>query len=267
MSNQHLQKQFIGFLNTPPLWHNEQFGIQQFEFPEINLADFIPEAIPQKLRLGHQMEHVFKQLIAHSSRFEILLHNLPIKEGNRTIGEIDFILRDVKTNKRIHVELTYKFYIINTEIRESIHRLIGPNRRDTFFAKMEKIKNVQFQLLHSKEGSKALNERNIDHTIIQHQVCYKGQLFLPWKDKSSTIHPLNTSCISGYWLRFSDFKSEEFKEFQFYIPFKSEWVIEPNFDVNWRSHFEALAEINLQILIIRSICIECLFLKKIIHLN
>lgn len=243
-----IKKQCIGFLYTPPLWQNEQFGIQQFEFPKLDLTNFIPEEIPSKIRLGHQMEYVFKQLIEYCSDYEVLLHNLPVKSGNRTIGEIDFILKDVQTGELIHIELTYKFYIINPEISEPIHQLIGPNKRDMFFTKMEKIKNQQFQLLHSEEGAKALADRKIDHSKIEHQVCYKGQLFELYGSSPINIRPLNTDCIAGYWLRFNDFNSGEFKKHQFYIPNKSQWVIKPHDKVEWTTLFETLMEINLRML-------------------
>lgn len=243
-----VKQQCIGFLNTPPLWQNEQFGIQQFKFPEIDLKAFQPKAIPSKLRLGHQMEYVFKQLIEYSSDYEVLLHNLPIKSGKQTIGEIDFILKEIQTEELIHVELTYKFYVINPEISESIHQLVGPNRRDMFFAKMEKIKNQQFQLLHSKDGVKALTDKKIDILKITHKTCFKAQLFEPYGSKSINIGPLNTNCITGYWLRFDDFNSGKFKKQQFYIPNKSQWVIEPHSNVEWTSHFESLIEVNLRML-------------------
>lgn len=243
-----VKKQCIGFLNTPSIWINEQFGIQQFDFPAVDLKSFTPEPIPKKIRLGHQMEYVFKQLISHSKEFDVILHNLPVREGKQTIGEIDFILKDSQTEKLIHVELTYKFYIINPEISEPIHRLMGPNKRDMFFTKMEKIKNEQFQLLHSKEGIKALSDNEIAHKEVVHQACYKVQLFIPFKDSSANIRPLNKNCICGYWLRFDDFNTDEFKSYQFYIPFKSEWVIEPHTEVQWRNHFEALMDINLRLL-------------------
>jgi len=248
MSQTHLQKRCAGFLNTPPLWQRTQFGIQQFEFPEIDLSTFQPEAIPERIRLGHQMEHVFKQLIEHSQDYEIVLHNLPVKNENRTLGEIDFILKDVRSQALLHIELTYKFYIIDPEISEPIHQLMGPNRRDMFFTKMEKIKNEQFQLLHSKEGSKALHDNNIDSTKISHQTCYKAQLFEPYGVGSVTIRPLNTNCFKGYWLRFENFKTTEFKPYAFYIPFKSQWVIEPHDTVPWTSHFETLMYLNIRML-------------------
>lgn len=243
-----VKKQCIGFLNTPPLWHNEQFAIQQFEFPEIDLKAFQPKAIPSKMRLGHQMEFVFKQLIEYCPKYEVLLHNLPVKSGNRTIGEIDFILKDVQTGELIHIELTYKFYIIDPEISEPMHQLVGPNKRDMFFTKMEKIKNQQFELLHSEEGAKALADNTIDHNKITHQTCFKAQLFEPYGSKPINIRPLNTNCIAGFWLRFDDFNSEAFKKHQFFIPNKSQWVIEPHLTVDWTPHFETLVEINLSML-------------------
>ncbi len=241
-------KQCLGFINSPPLWTNEQFGIQQFEFPHIGLTSFKPKAIPTKIRLGHQMEYVFKQLIEHDSAYEIVLHNLPIKQGKQTIGEVDFILRDRQSAKLVHIELTYKFYIINTKITEPIHQLMGPNRRDMFFTKMEKIKNEQFALLHSPAGVAALADKGIDHLDLEHETCYKAQLFEPYKSGAINIRPLNLDCICGYWLRLEDLNSEEFKKHQFYIPYKSQWVVEPYEKVPWRSHFEIMMDINLRLL-------------------
>ena len=248
MLQEHPNPQFSGFLSTPPIWINTQFNIQQFEFPDIELIDFIPTPIPQKIRLGHQMEFVFKQLVDLCPEYEVLVHNLPIRNGKQTIGEIDFILRDVETHQLIHVELTYKFYIIDPEISEPIHQLMGPNRRDMFFIKMEKIKNEQFSLLHSKQGRMALAEKGIDHNQITHQACYKAQLFEPFGSKPLNLRPLNPNCIVGYWLRMDDFQTEAFKNQQFYIPYKSQWVLQPHSDVEWTPHFETLLEINLRLL-------------------
>jgi hypothetical protein len=243
-----IKAQCVGFSNTPPLWEKKQFDIQQFEFPELALLPFQPKAIPQNIRLGHQMEYVFKQLVEYSEAYNVVLHNLPIKQRNRTIGEIDFILNDKTRDKLIHVELTYKFYLINPDNQEAIHHLIGPNRRDKFFTKMEKIKNVQFPLLHSEEGSLALFERNIDHFKIEHQCCFKAQLFKPFGSTSVNIGTLNKNCLAGYWLRFDDFNKPEFKNAQYYMPTKSEWVIEPYDQVAWKSHFDIMMDLNLRLL-------------------
>ena len=248
MNIELLRKQCIGFINTPALWQNQQFDIQQFAFPEIDINPFQPKAIPPKIRLGHQIEHLFKQLIEHDANYEVLLYNLPIRRDKRTIGEIDFILNDKKTLELIHVELTYKFYIIYSEISEPIRQLMGPNKRDTFFAKMEKITNQQFPLLHSPEGISTLSNKEIDIAKIRHQACFKAQLFKPYGSKDAHIHPLNKNCIVGEWLRFPDFDVEEFKKYRFYIPYKAEWVIAPHIDVPWSSHFDILTDIKLRLL-------------------
>lgn len=239
-----LKSQSIGFLNTPPIWEKEQFDIQQFEFPNLELQSFEPKPLPGNLRLGHQMEYVFKQLIEYSDAYEIVLYNLQIRQEKRTLGEIDFILKDKITGRLIHVELTYKFYLINPDISEPIHSLIGPNRRDLFFTKMEKIKDVQFPLLHSEEGAKALSERNIDYSKLEHQCCFKAQLFQPFGSKTVDLGVLNKNCLAGYWLQFYDFKKPEFANAQYYIPTKSEWVIEPNDQAVWKSYFEIMSDIK-----------------------
>ncbi len=248
MAVELLHKQIQGFLATPPLWLNEQFGIRQFEFPGIKTEGLSYNKLPSNIRLGHQMEYVFKQLLEHAPNYRLLLHNLPIKNGNRTIGEIDFILRNLELQQTIHVELTYKFYIIHTEMSEPVHQLMGPNKRDMFFTKMEKIRNGQFPLLHSNEGAAALGAKGIDHREITHQACYKAQLFRPFDTESVHIRPLNHDCITGFWLRFDDFNSREFQQNSYYVPYKVEWVIAPHTDVPWCSHFELLLELNLRML-------------------
>ncbi|MBM1107073.1 DUF1853 family protein [Aurantibacter crassamenti] len=248
MQNHFLEKQCAGFLNTPPLWAKDQFGMHQFEFPTIDLTDFSPTPIPQNIRLGHQIEYICKQFLDHSKRYEVLVHNLPIYKDKQTLGEIDFILKDVSTEQFIHVELTYKFYIMNPDITEPIHSLIGPNKRDAFFAKMEKIKNKQYQLLHSVEGAHALKEIGIDHTNIEHQTCFKGQVFKKYGAASTSMHPLNQDCICGYWLRLDEFKGEEFRAFQFYIPSKSEWVMQPHEKAKWTSRKNIIEAITIQML-------------------
>ena len=243
-----IKAQCVGFLKTPSLWEKKQFDIRQFKFPSLALHSFVPKTIPQNIRLGHRMEYVFQQLVEYSEAYEVVLYNLPIRQGKNTLGEIDFILKDSKNDQLIHVELTYKFYIIDPDISEPIHRLIGPNRRDKFFTKMEKIKNIQFPLLHSKEGAETLNDYSIDHSKIEHQCCFKAQLFHPYGNKAVDIGSLNKDCLAGYWLRFDDFNKPEFSNAQFYVPTKSEWVVEPKDQVNWKSHIEIMSDINERLL-------------------
>ena len=242
MSKSH----FLSFLKTPPIWKKKQFDILQFEFPFLDMENFHPKEIPTNLRLGHQMEFVFKELMNYSENYELILYNLPIRNQERTLGEIDFILKDNDTNHFIHVELTYKFYLLDPEIPRPIHRLIGPNRKDRFFDKMEKIKNEQFPLLHSSAGIQALEEHGINHQTIQHQCCFKAQVFIPYQKENLGFGFVNKETITGYWLRLEDFKSIDFIKHQFYVPRKSDWVIQPTEEALWKSHAETLLEVKLK---------------------
>jgi len=237
-----------GFYQTPPLWINEQFGVAQFRFPEINLNSFRAKEIPERLRLGHKMEHAFEQLLQFSEDWSLLAKNIVVKKGKISLGELDFLLTHETSNTHYHVELTYKFYIINPEITEPMHRLMGPNKRDMFYTKLDKLKEKQFPLLYSAELEENLNTLQIDTSQVIQQACFKAQLFMPYKNHGTSIRPLNKNCIHGSWIRFDDFNSTEFKRFEYYTPYKQEWVLTPSLKRNYHSHYNTLLDLNLRML-------------------
>jgi len=239
---------YKGFLETPPLWVNEQFGLQQFKMPPIDVETIRRQPIPNNIRLGHKMEHIFKQCLASQQHYKFLYSNIKIKKEKITLGEIDFLVENTHTNQIVHVELTYKFYIIDTDITEPIHQLMGPNKRDLFLTKMEKIKNNQLPLIFSEEGTSALHTLGIERSKIIQEVCYKAQLFRPYGDSKITISPLNQECITGFWIRFQKFNAPNFKHHSYYIPKKDEWVLQPCKDASWRTHDEVLLEVTIHIL-------------------
>lgn len=242
------QGQIQGFSETPPLWKDKQFGLKQFQFPAFDIEKCGVLEIPDGLRLGHQMEYVFEHLVVQSGRYEVVLRNLPVLEGKTTVGEIDFILKNLEREEVVHVELTYKFYVIDPSISEPIHRLLGPNRRDMFFAKLDKIKTAQLPLVHRPEIKERLSDLKLDLDTLSQQVCFKAQLFVPFETPNIGIRPLNKKCIVGYWLRLEVLEQAAFAAFQYYIPFKKEWVIPPKENVGWISHFEMLMEVNVRLL-------------------
>lgn len=234
-----------GFYETEPLWKNQQFGLKQYDFPKVDVLKNVPSDLPTNLRLGHQMEHVFKQLVSSSTTHEVVLNNLLVEEDKTRVGELDFILKEIKTNTYLHVELAYKFYIINPDISEPIYRLMGPNKRDMFYTKLGKLKEKQLPLLHHDSLNHYWETLEINPNDIHQQCCVKAQLFEPFEGRTS-IRPLNRQCIVGKWIKFDDFNTKEFGAAQYYMPRKLEWVIKPNNDVKWMSHFETLMEVNLR---------------------
>ena len=239
---------FQGFLNTPPLWVKKQFGLEQFSFPEIDIGIYSVPDIPERIRLGHQMEFIFRQCMEYTNDYEIIIHNKPLKESKRTIGEVDFILFDRKKEEYLHIELTYKFYIIDPDISEPIHRLMGPNRRDMFFTKLDKIKNEQLGLLSTAAGKTLLDEYDLRDLDIRPQVCFKAQLFLPFGSEFRHIRPLNTACIAGFWISFDAFNSPEFKNDLYYITYKHEWPVKPSYNEHYIGHYEVMLELNIRMI-------------------
>jgi len=237
---------FSNFINTPPLWHGTAFGVTQFQFPVINLSRFTPQPISNTLRLGHQMEAIFKQLLVYDSPYKILISNLPIRAEKQTLGEIDFLLEHRLNKRLVHVELTYKFYILNTEITVPRLQLNGPNLKDAFAFKLEKIKNQQFPLIHTEASKKVLKNYGIDNSSINSEVCFKAQLFIPYGKKIALDSLFNTGCIAGYWLKILNFNEIDFGKPQYYIPNKKNWAIPPHNDVSWISYEYALKQIREQ---------------------
>lgn len=238
---------FKGFLDTPPLWKKQQFGIHQFDFPRLSVTDLCAVNLPDNLRLGHQMEFVFNHLISNSEHFRIVFNNLLIDEGKLRVGELDFILEDMRTKSHVHVELAYKFYLIDAKKSEPIYRLVGPNKRDMFFTKLDKLKEKQFPLLQHPSLKQYWEASGINPLEIEQQCCFKAQLFEA-VDSVTSIRPLNTDCIVGKWINFDAFNKPEYKSFQYYIPKKIEWVINPHNKVPWASHYEILLDINVRML-------------------
>ncbi len=238
----------LGFYRTPSLWMNTQFGISQFRFPELDFTIFKALPIPERLRIGHKMEHVFAQLIQFSGDWDVVAKNLLVDTNKERIGELDFLIRHKPTAAVYHVELAYKFYIINPRITEPMHRLMGPNKRDMFYTKLDKLKGKQFPLLFNEELNPKLESLNLNLNEIRQEACFKAQLFKPYGANATNIRPLNKNCIQGSWIRFEDFNTQEFKNFEYYIPYKQEWILIPSTKRTYVSHYETLLDINLRML-------------------
>lgn len=236
-------QQIQGFLKTPPLWKGTLFEVEQFNFPEDILLDFIPQPISESIRLGHQIEQLFVQLLAYSKKYNVVLSNHSVKRHKITIGEIDYIIQNTEDQSLTHVELTYKFYLIDPTIPEPIHQLIGPNRKDSFYEKLQKIKTKQFQLLHTEEAINELKNNTISVKDITSKACFKAQLFISYALRKLPILPFEKKCIVGYWFKFQDFKNSEFISQSYYLPTKQEWLIAPHLQVRWQSYSEILPEI------------------------
>ncbi|SMG24686.1 DUF1853 family protein [Arenibacter troitsensis] len=238
---------YKAFFNTPSLWTGELDGLKQFDFPEIYFENLAMGSIPSNVRLGHKIEHIFLKLIQHSRQYKVIGHNIPIRKEKVSLGEIDFLLQDIDSKQFIHIELTYKFYVVPEVGTNMPLHLIGPNQRDSFKAKKERIINHQIPLLKTSEATSVLHRLHINPEELVHRVCFKSQLFIPFLVNNWDVAPFNPSCISGRWVPFHKFNSLEFFEHRYYLPTKPEWLLNPHNEVNWLRHSDILDVVTIQL--------------------
>lgn len=234
------------FVKAPTLKvHSEKYPFSNFIFhEEISLEDNF--TFPEILVLGMQAEALFEAFLTNSKFYNLLSANLQIQGKNRTIGEMDYIVRDLKSNEVLHIELACKFYLYDPDVSVSEEeKWIGPNRKDSLFEKLEKIKQKQFPILHLPETIEALKALNIEKPTVQ-KLCLKAFLFIPRGMRSSEL-PINyNECIVGSWIRFTDFEGEDTNTI-YTIPNKKQWLLPPENMKTWYSFAAIKKEIKTQI--------------------
>lgn len=236
--------QFIGFLNTPSLICNpNNIGFSIFSFKDIPLKNIISEinsiSFSNNLVLGKRIELFFESAIISSEQFQLIAKNIQIQNKERTLGELDFILQDLTSSQYLHIELMYKFYIYDPEISEETARWIGPNRKDSFLQKLEKVKNNQFPLLYTKESQQYLRSLELETEEIQQKICFKATLFIPQNLQDHEFEEINDECICGFWIHLKDFEKYGKSSLQFYAPEKQDWPVSPSYGECWYG-FEAI---------------------------
>lgn len=173
-------------------------------------------------RLGLRFESFIAYWISISPNYELIAQNIQIiealKKGSHTHGELDFIIRDVRTNKTIHLEVAVKFYL-GTEPYNNPFRWFGTNINDQLGKKVEHLKQHQTQL--SEKFSTYLKERC--YTIDTKQCFLKGRLFYPQRTDTSS-QGVTENHLRGQWTQSPHATNNGL----LYLLDKSDWLAELN---------------------------------------
>ncbi|KYZ87723.1 hypothetical protein A3Q32_11110 [Alcanivorax sp. KX64203] len=160
------------------------------DWPHRAAAAGIP---PLQGRLGHWFEALVAALLAHSQRLELLARNVPLRRQGRTLGEMDMVLFDHGSGRRLHWELALKFFLGHDG------QWPGPNPRDTLQSKAEHL--FQRQLPRSLDVSAAEPPiAPVDHR----QALTRGRLFYPTPPcpppaQAAHGHQRGFWCRAGHW--------------------------------------------------------------------
>lgn len=235
-----LLSQFKGFLETPDIRKIYSSAIPVFEFPEVRITAELIAALekiahPRNSVLGKRMESFFEISIQFSDRYDLIASNIQVNQNKITQGELDFLVYDRLKDQPLHVELVYKIYILDPEAGQEEEMLIGPNRKDSFLEKMQKITNNQLPLLSHPETQKYLDKFGLDPGDMEQQICFKAQLYSNGSD---------VNYHNGTYLSLQEFQELEKKEASFYAPKKNLWSAMPEFCKRWHSFAEILEEID-----------------------
>lgn len=243
--------QFKGFLLTPEILpRNDNSYLKSFEFPEIEITDALLEDLkkldhPRISILGKRMESFFEIAIKYCNRYDLIASNIQIIEDKRTIGELDFLVYDKERSKFLHIELVYKLYVYDPTLSPEVDKWIGPNRRDSFSEKTDKLRTRQFPLLYRPETLTYLHDLNLNPEDIEQQLCFKAQLFLPENLDAHQSNLISSNCFVGKWFSFHDFQNAGWENNLFFSPQKKDWSSHPKSNSRWYGYDEILNKIQL----------------------
>ena len=232
--------QLEGLLAMPTL-DISQFieGVETFDLTflrEVDELKIVDTSSHYRQRLGKQAERILTESLKRSERYRIVASGLNIYDAaNRSVGEIDYILRDAVSQELVHVELACKFYTVRQQDAASHSGWLGPNGRDALEKKIAKMQSHQLPLLYRKETEGLLTQMDLDAREIKQAICFKVCLF----------YHLDTE-LPGYsnafiedevqvhrWLYLSEWNKAFDPQTEFYLPHKREWITLAQHHKDW----------------------------------
>ncbi len=188
------------------------------EFPGLN----------KNLRLGKVVERFLSFALNSSSNYRLLEENFQIIKDGITLGELDFIIEDLRKKEIFHLELVHKFYLFKPGSNKvKPEDFVGPNLNDSLDKKLLKLKEKQFPIIHESFCSKTLLERGINTKELKQKLLFTGSVFIHHLEQTR-ISILNKNCIHGVWMRANEFLELDKEGDQYYLPQKSDWLGDPN---------------------------------------
>lgn len=188
--NQFDIKQSFQF-HTESVWaqyfHLYQTRLDYLDQHPTELEDFLNQLKSTRLGLRFEMFIWFWLRDHNYHPYELLGHSIQQIAGPKTLGELDFLLKNTQTNQIEHWEVALKYYLAECDF--SFSHWYGLNRTDTLKRKLNHFTQKQFQF-----------DQALNYPIQQRFVILKGQLYLPLHATTQQIpHWLNPHRRIGLW--------------------------------------------------------------------
>ncbi len=200
--------------NSAVKFFTSDFFEQEFKriLPALTELDKNPEPLRQFLEnenthlLGKYFEALIKFWLLEFSEFEIIQSNVQIFDGDKTIGEIDFLIKN-KERKVFHLETAGKYYL-SLKGDEKWKNFYGPNPADNLKQKIEKLLGKQVKLSSTRFAEKLLNSNGIE-TSPTPLIIFKGYFFYHWNKERKFVPPIgaNKNHLHGWWVKFDEIEN------------------------------------------------------------
>jgi hypothetical protein len=163
----------------------------------------------RSLRLGRHAESLLHFALERVSGLRLVAFNLPVRRagahGVQTLGELDFVWRDLATAQIVHWEMAAKFYLlVEPEAGQGVdaaawpwlRNFVGPNLVDRLSDKLEHIVRRQLPLSHTPEAQAVLGA-----PVDRSEVYLLGWLFYPdgIEPPEAAAHGLAPDHLRGWW--------------------------------------------------------------------
>ena len=196
----------------------------------LNISKDKPIATPI-LPLGKYAEKLIAFYFKAHSGYELFGANIQLIKDKITLGELDFLLRNLATEENIHLEFALKYYLLVNERGKQIY--LGPSTKDRLSKKLAHLKNHQLRLL---EKHKRLLPSSLQKIDFRAEYSIKGCLFYPFKlwESMQEVNLFN----QGWWMdkeEFSDCKKLQTFHFSL-IESRKNWIFPFRFELKRYSH-------------------------------
>ncbi len=153
---------------------------------------------PSSRRLGLYFEQLYASLLTDLLGWPLLVRNLQIRDEQRTLGELDFLVRNPHTGEVEHHEIAVKFYLGHQDAESGLVRWYGPNSRDRLDLKTDHLLQHQTRLGRQSATRTALESLGLDKPPTP-RIFMPGYLFYPTQQTLSPPEQADPDHGRGRW--------------------------------------------------------------------
>ncbi len=172
---------------------------QQLQYWDQNpesMPDLLQQTAPR--RLGLYFEQLYACLLSDLLGWPLLARNIQIRDQQRTLGELDFLVRNPHTGEAEHHEVAVKFYLGHVDVETGRPYWYGPNSRDRLDLKTARLLQHQTRLSAQPAAQPVLASLGLRAPPVP-RVFMPGYLFYPCRNTLSSPGQVDPGHARGRW--------------------------------------------------------------------